>query len=127
MTSKDTSISVIELRQLLYGILDDHSYVCIRFRLLGEMWKSNFLRVIMISENGAMFKDERTNETIDITDLNNLMQFEIDGRFRQFQPHFHYDLIPDFVAHQNPPSLSGDVNSGAGSQCADGNGKLEQA
>lgn len=91
---EDNLISTLELRRLLFDLKDKRPDVCIRFRLLGEMWAENFMRVIMITENGAILNDETINEFVNVSDLANIMQFEIDNRFQNFQPHFHYEVKP---------------------------------
>ena len=37
------------------------------------------------------------NEFITILDLDDVIQFEIDMRFQEFQPHFHYQVVPESV------------------------------
>src|SRR3954468_3605429 len=85
-------ISVVELKRLLVTILDFDMPICIRYRILGEMWQPNFLRVVKITEKGIILNDEVRNKTIVIPDLTQIIQFEIDGRIHNFQPHFHYDV-----------------------------------
>lgn len=67
--------------------------ICIRFRLLGEMWNSNFMQVIRISDTQALLLDE-ANHLVSIHDLNFVMQFEIDKSFQSFQPYYHYEVTP---------------------------------
>ncbi len=88
----DNLISTLELKGLLLDLKDKRPDVCIRFRLLGEMWAENFMRVIMITEKGAIFNDESINEFVNVSDLANIMQFEVDNRFQNFQPHYHYEV-----------------------------------
>jgi len=38
------------------------------------------------------------NEFITILDLEDVIQFEIDMRFQEFQPHFHYQVVPASVS-----------------------------
>ena len=85
-------ISVLELKRLLVTIIDFDMPVCIRYRILGEMWQSNFLRVVKVTEKGVILNDELRNKTIILQDLTQIIQFEIDGRIHNFQPHFHYDV-----------------------------------
>ena len=90
----DNLISTLELKRLLFDLKDKRPDVCIRFRLLGEMWAENFMRVIMVTEKGAIFNDESINEFVNVSDIANIMQFEIDNRFQNFQPHYHYEVKP---------------------------------
>lgn len=88
----DNLISTPELRRLLFDLKEKRPDVCIRFRLLGEMWAESFMRVIMVTEKGAIFNDESINEFVNVSDLANIMQFEVDNRFQNFQPHYHYEV-----------------------------------
>jgi len=105
MIVRDTMrlISVAELRRMLYNLKDHKVNVCIRFRKLGEMWKTNFMRVVDLNEKGAIFNDLTINEFVFISDLEEIMQFELDGRFQNFEPYNHYEVSP----WENPaPHLS---------------------
>ena len=94
MRKDNTEISVTELKRLLVELRDNRPDICVRYRLVGEMWKQNFLRVILVSERGAVLNDEKANTTFIIPDLSNIMQFELDCRFQGFQPYYHYGLSP---------------------------------
>jgi hypothetical protein len=92
MTEK-TLLSALELKRLITDIKDHEPNVCIRFRLIGEMWQMHMMRIITVTENRVLIHNGITNKLISI-DLNNVMQFEIDGRFRDIQPHYHYEVRP---------------------------------
>ena|SRR5688572_674689 len=94
MEKTKSLISVLELKRLLIGLKEGRPDICIRYRLIGEMWVANFRRVIRVGEKGAFFNDEVSNTIFTIFDLTHVMQFEIDRRFQNFQPFFHYDVIP---------------------------------
>jgi hypothetical protein len=87
-------ISVLELKRLLVDLKEKRPDICVRYRLLGEMWVTNFMRVIHVSENGALLNDEHHNRLINLSDLSSIMQFEVDAPFQGFQPHFHYNVKP---------------------------------
>ena len=87
-------ISVLEFRRLLVDLRSKRPDICIRYRLLGEMWGMNTLRVIHVTEKGAILNDETTNKVINLSDLSFIMQFEIDAPFQGFEPHFHYNVQP---------------------------------
>lgn len=89
---KGNQIPEIELRRLLYELRDRRPDICIRFRLLGEMWQSNHLRVIKLTDRGVVLFDEAEGKVYVINDLRNVMQFELDQIFQQYQPHFHYEV-----------------------------------
>lgn len=94
MSKTTTTLSVLQLKQLLIEIKEHAPNVCARFRLLGEMWQTNLVRVISVTETRVLINDEIKNTLISI-DLSNVMQFEIDNKFKGFQPYFHYEVIPD--------------------------------
>jgi hypothetical protein len=98
-------ISVAELRRLLYSLRDHKVNVCIRFRKLGEMWKSNFMQVVDLNERGAIFNDLSISEFIFVMDLDEVMQFELDGRFQNYEPFNHYEVTP---WDTNQTSVQGD-------------------
>jgi hypothetical protein len=87
-------ISVLELKRLLVDLSEKRPDICVRYRLLGEMWVVNAVRVLKVTEKGAMLNDERNNRLINLPDLSAIMQFEIDAPFQGFQPHYHYDVRP---------------------------------
>jgi hypothetical protein len=92
VNSNGNQISVLELRRLLYTIVDNRMDTCFRYRLLGEMWESNFLRVVEVTDKGALLTDETKNTFKCIGDLSQIMQFEIDVAVHNFIPHNHYEI-----------------------------------
>ena len=94
LTTRNNQIPVTELKRLLHMLKDARPDIRLRFRLAGEMWQSNHLRLIDVSENGAVLNDEHLNKLIYIRDLNKVMQFELEEAFQQYQPHFHYSVRP---------------------------------
>ncbi len=97
VTMNKTLISVIELRRLMVDLLEKRPDIFIRFRLLGELWHVYFMRVMTVTDKGALLFDENNN-LVSISDLNFIMQFEIDKSFQGFQPYFHYEVAPAFNA-----------------------------
>lgn len=89
-----TLISVLELRRLLIDLKQKRPDICFRYRLLGEMWVVNAMRVLSVNEKGVLLNDERNNRLLTVNDLSLIMQFEIDAPFQGFQPHFHYHVKP---------------------------------
>lgn len=87
-------IQVLEVRRLLYELKDQRPDICVRFRLLGEKWQSSFLRIIRLTEEGVVLLNENSNQTIDIKDLREVVQFEIDHRYQNYHPHNHYNIEP---------------------------------
>lgn len=92
MNTTTNAVSLLELRRLLYTIVDNRLNACFRYRLLGEMWQPNFFRVAQITEKGVLLNDETTNSFKCLPDLSQIMQFEIDVAVHNFIPHNHYDV-----------------------------------
>ena len=91
---KKTIYSITHLKQILIDIQEHGQNVCVHFRLIGELWQTNFVRVVSVMENRILVNDEMKNKLISI-DLSHVMQFEIDHRFKGIEPHNHYDVVPD--------------------------------
>jgi hypothetical protein len=89
---KKKSLSVLELKRLLVEIQEQRPDIYIRYRLLGEMWRPNFMKIISVIERGIFLKDEQAYQLIHLQNLANIMQFEIDHNFQNFEAHFHYDI-----------------------------------
>ena len=87
-----TTFSGLELKQLMLHLVKLPN-ICFRVRLLGEMWMKNLMLVTAVNEKTALLFDEVETKYYLIR-INNIMQFEIDGRFQNFQPFFHYHVIP---------------------------------
>ena len=84
--------NVWELRRLLIDLRDKRPDICIRFRLLGEMWFLHFMRIILVTDKGVILNNEVTDKLIRIRDISHVMQFEIDRPFQNFRPYVHYDV-----------------------------------
>jgi hypothetical protein len=87
-------ITVLELRRLLIELRDKRPDICVRFRLLGEMWFQHFMRITVVHDKGVILNNEVSNKILRVSDLSNVMQFEIDHGFQNFRPHFHYRIRP---------------------------------
>jgi hypothetical protein len=88
----DGQVAVLELRRLLYELKDQRSDICVRFRLLGEMWQASFMHVLSLTERGVILANETSNHKIAIIDLREVMQFELDARYQNYHPHNHYSV-----------------------------------
>lgn len=93
ITLNKTLISVLELRRLLVDLREKRPDIRIRFRLLGELWTVNFMQVMRVNEKGALFFDDLLG-FLSVSDLNFIMQFELEKPFRGFQPYYHYEVTP---------------------------------
>jgi hypothetical protein len=91
-TNDEAVISVIGLKRLLVELADKRPNVCIRPRLMGEMWWPVFMRVVATTEKGVLLQDEDSGRFVSVSDISYVMQFELDNRFQNFQPHFHYEV-----------------------------------
>ncbi|HYG03854.1 MAG TPA: hypothetical protein VD927_15505 [Chryseosolibacter sp.] len=87
-------ISVADFKNLLSELKEKRPDICIRYRVLGEMWAHNFMSILFVSRKGAVLKDEISNRLMSVSDLSNIMQFELDKPFQGFQPYFHYEIQP---------------------------------
>jgi hypothetical protein len=85
-------ISVPELKQLLIHLRQDRPDICIRYRLLGEMWGVNFMNIKHVTPKALLLTNQFNNSFVLISDISMIMQFEIDNSFQGFQPHFHYNV-----------------------------------
>lgn len=90
-------ISLLELRRLLHELRDFGLDIGIRFRLIGEMWQPLHHQVLHLTEHGVALRDPASNKLLIIPDLSQVMQFEIDQPYQQYQPHFHYAVDPVMV------------------------------
>ena len=87
-----TAFSILELKRLLVLLAENVHTVRFRYRLMGEMWEPNFVRVARVTDEGVFLRDEKKNKVISIPNLKLIMQFELDGSIHTFQPNFHYDV-----------------------------------
>ena len=95
METTTTLVSSIELEQLVYSIAKHTPRICMRYRILGGLWHPNFLEVMMnVRAGGAVvFHDARRQKDILLPDLSNVTQFELDGRFGNLEPNYHYQVV----------------------------------
>lgn len=94
MNKSRNAITTISLRNVLNEMSGRKASVGFRFRLLGEMWRPNFMHIVKVTDRGAIFSDEQTKEFVFVSDLSDVVQFEVDGRLMEFQPHYHYEVAP---------------------------------
>ena len=89
-------VSVNELKRLLFTIFEGSQPINIRYRLLGQLWHPNFLRIVkMTNDSGAVFYDSSRNTLLSLADLSAIIQFELDCPLHSFQPNFHYQVTPN--------------------------------
>ncbi|HMG90090.1 MAG TPA: hypothetical protein VK589_08515, partial [Chryseolinea sp.] len=85
-TSKNSEITVLELRRLLHQLKDLRPDINIRMRLMGELWQVRHSRIASITETGVILNDQTNGRLILIQDLKRIMQLELDLQFQQYQP-----------------------------------------
>ena len=88
---KKRAVTELELKRILIDICEHHVDVCFRFRLTGQMWYDQFVRVVTVAEDRILFNNEVLQKLLTI-DLKQIAQFEIDGKFREIEPNTHYDI-----------------------------------
>lgn len=94
MTEPIKNVAVLELRRLLVELKEHRPDICIRYRILGQMWARNFARVMTVTDRGVILSDEGTSKLVKIQNLSLVIQFELDKTFQSYQPYFHYDVTP---------------------------------
>jgi hypothetical protein len=87
-------ISVVEFKRLMVDLKEKKPGVLVRFRLLGELWAKNFMSIAAVFDKGVIFKDEVVNNFIVLSNLTDVIQFEIDEPFQGYRPYNHYDVKP---------------------------------
>jgi len=94
MSEPTKKVAILELRRLLVELKEHRPDICIRLRLIGQMWSQKFLRVIRLTEQGGvLLNDENLRQFTAIQNLSHIMQFELDKPFQLYQPFFHYDVV----------------------------------
>jgi hypothetical protein len=94
MDRTNNPITTPYLRHLLSDLDGRRQTVGIRFRILGEMWKPNFMRLVRLTDRGAIFMDESTQEFVFVPELMDIVQVEVEDRLLDLEPHFHYEVTP---------------------------------
>jgi hypothetical protein len=95
MEIRKKSLTVLELKRLLIELKEKRPDICIRYRLIGEMWIDNFASIRSIIGNSMFVSYEQFGMSIHIPNIGNIMQVEIDQTFQQYEAHFHYDIVLD--------------------------------
>jgi hypothetical protein len=95
MEVRKKSLTVLELKRLLIELKEKRPDICIRYRLIGEMWMDNFTSIRSVVGNSMFVNYERIGMSIHIPNIGNIIQFEIDHTFQQYEAHFHYDVVLD--------------------------------
>jgi hypothetical protein len=86
-------VNALELKRMLTSLATYTKGICFRWRQVGEMWMKHHCRVIDVKDKTAVFFDEVENRYY-LVRINSIMQFDLDERFQQFQPNYHYEVAP---------------------------------
>ena len=93
-------IPLAEFKKLLYEIKSQQPDIQIRYRLLGNPWNPNYVNISVIKDlktfentKEVMFFDRMEKSQILIKDIANIIQFEIDSPFGEYQAHVHYSVV----------------------------------
>ena len=92
-------IEVLQLRRLLYDLHSLRPDIGLRFRVMGEMWQPKHLCVFKVTEHGVALQDPESRRLMLIPDLAQIMQFELETSFQQYEAHVHYAVSPEKVSH----------------------------
>jgi hypothetical protein len=96
METTSTTVSTIELKQLIHSLAKHPTGIFMRYRIRGGLWYPNFLKVMDIRDGGAiLFRDTIRQANISLSDLSIVAQFELDGRFGNYEPECHYHVTCD--------------------------------
>jgi hypothetical protein len=102
MERASANILVSELKELLLLLKNFGPDVGLRVRLQGEMWSDNFMQLSGLINHqdgnieafsGIILEDEMKTRTVVIRDLKRIIQFELDKRFKDYQPYIHYTVV----------------------------------
>lgn len=96
---KENQVEVLQLRRLLYDLHSLRPDIGVRFRVMGEMWQPKYLHVFKVTEHGVALQDPDSRRLLLIPDLAQVMQFELENTFRQYDALLHYDVSPEKVSH----------------------------
>jgi hypothetical protein len=86
-----TSLSTLQLKKLLHD-LKAHSNACIRLRLIGRMWDNSFCHIHAVTDRGVILYKTSPAQMTEIGDVRQVIQFEIDRKYQNIQPHYHYGV-----------------------------------
>lgn len=90
---ESNQVSVLQLRRLLTELKEHRPDICVRYRLMGQMWVQHFAHVRQLTDQGVVLAEEHTDKLVSIPELSAVIQFEIDKSFQSYQPYFHYSVV----------------------------------
>lgn len=91
VASRASDISTTELKNLL--VILSGNPIQLRFRLMGAMWQQSFMRVVSVTNDEVVFRDDVNRKIVILSDLKMIAHFELDGSLLSLLPNFHYDVV----------------------------------
>jgi c-di-GMP-related signal transduction protein len=91
MDNQDT-ITTIELKRLIVELLDHSPNTRIRFRAIGNMWEKNYLQIVHTTTDNAVIVQDKKSAQMKFVPLKQIVEFEIEEKFREFKPQYHYKV-----------------------------------
>jgi hypothetical protein len=86
-------VTTTELKSLLYDIRDRRPDVRVRVRVIGKMWSESFCTVNHINENGMILCDAHKGKLLYVSNVNDIIQFELECSFFGFHAFYHYNVV----------------------------------
>ena len=86
------TVTVQELKYLLASMFEQHANTCCIFCQCDEKWSQNYLRVLLVTEKGAIFNDEKTNKITSIKSIEEIVEFELDRPYYNFERKSRYKV-----------------------------------
>lgn len=94
MIKEKAIVSIPELTRLLVELKEKRPDICFRYRILGELWKENFMKILQVTDMGVVLHDNQRQQIVTVPKLSHIMQFEIERSFQGFEANFHYLVKP---------------------------------
>lgn len=90
-------VTTLEFKRIIFELCEHSPHTKIRLRLMGKMWDRDFLQVIDITgQNALILRDSHQMKKISINDV---IQFELEHKFQDFKPNYHYSVGVAFNAY----------------------------
>jgi hypothetical protein len=84
-------LDIVELKRLLINLCEKRPDILVRYRLIGQMWQTNFVTIKQVIDDEVIFSDAKGLITKRVH-LHDLMQIELEGSFQMYRPYTHYSI-----------------------------------
>jgi hypothetical protein len=84
-------LDIVELKRLLVELCEKRPDISVRYRLIGQMWQTNFVTIKQVTEEEIVFSDTKDLITKRVY-LHDLMQIELEDSFQMYRPYTHYTI-----------------------------------